>query len=60
MYSLSVYNVKGQKVQEVFSKNLSSKEYKQSITLHNLASGVYYYELKGEGFRQTRKMLYLK
>lgn len=60
LYSLRIYNIKGEKIQEVFSRNLVAKEYAQSVTLKNLASGVYYYELKGEGFRQTRKMLYLK
>ncbi len=59
-YMLVIYNLQGQKVRVVLNKRLQSKEYSQTVRLTNLASGVYYYQLKGEGFRQTRKLIYLK
>ncbi len=59
-YALTIYNVQGQKVRVIFNRVLANKEYRQTIHLANLASGIYYYELKGEGFRQMRKFIYLK
>ncbi len=60
VYTLAIYDVQGRKVRQIFSKRLTNKEYRQTIHFANVASGIYYYELKGEGFRQVRKLIYMK
>ena len=59
-YTLSVYNVRGQKVATVLDKDLQSRDYTIRYDAGNLATGVYTYELSGAGFRQVKKFILMK
>jgi len=58
-YELSIFNLAGQKV---FSKKGMSDGNPQSLQLdiHEMASGIYYYQLKSANKKSTRKMLLIK
>jgi hypothetical protein len=57
---IDVYNVIGQKVNELINTNLSSGEHKISFDGSKLQSGVYFYTIKTKEFSETRKMVLLK
>jgi len=59
-YTLKLYNIQGQIVRTLMSDNLSAQTYRVQISTAELASGVYYYELKGQGFRQVKKFTFMK
>lgn len=58
--NLSVYDVLGNKVQNLQSGNLESGNYTFNFHRENLSSGVYIIKLTFEGFSQTKKMLLVK
>ena len=58
--TLTIYNALGQKVVTVLNKELKSGAYKVKIDASQLASGLYFYELKSGNFRAIRKMLLIK
>ena len=57
---LTMYNVLGKKVETLVSKKYSAGKYRVQWSANNFSSGVYFYQLKAEGFVQTRKLLLLK
>ena len=62
---LSVYNVKGQKVKELVTSNLSSGKHFASWNGKDsnnklVSSGVYFYKLKTANYIQTKKLLIIK
>ncbi len=59
-YTLNIYNVNGQFVKTLLNDNLRNQKYQIRVQTPNLASGLYYYELKGEGFRQVKKFVLMK
>jgi len=59
-YKLTIYSATGQVVRRVFDRNLRSQQYNLTLSAGNLANGIYYYELKGQGFQQIRKFILLK
>ena len=59
-YTLSVYNVRGQKVATVLDEDLQSQDYTIHYNAGNLATGVYTYELSGAGSRQIKKFVLMK
>ncbi len=58
--NLSVFNAKGQLVEELINSKLNRGVHKVSFKATNLNSGVYYYKLEAEGLRMTKKMLLIK
>jgi hypothetical protein len=59
---LSVYNVRGEKVRTMIGGDVyEAGTYSVPVNMEGLASGIYYYELKGDrGFRTVRKMLFVR
>ena len=58
--NLSIYNVLGEKVADIVSKDLTAGNYKYTWDAGGLSSGVYFYKLESGSFIQTRKLLLLK
>ncbi len=57
---LKVYNVIGKEVATLVNKQQNPGNYKVTFDATNLASGVYYYQLKSGSFVETKKMILLK
>ncbi|MEX2602820.1 MAG: T9SS type A sorting domain-containing protein [Gracilimonas sp.] len=59
--SLSVYNVTGQKMADLLTNERKTRGY-HTITFNagELSSGMYLYVLKGENFRESKKLLLIK
>jgi hypothetical protein len=58
--SLKIYNSAGQVVKTLISSELTAGFYDVSFEASNLASGVYFYELRAGSFVETKKMLLIK
>jgi photosystem II stability/assembly factor-like uncharacterized protein len=60
--SLKVYDILGKEVATLVNETLSAGTHAVRFSSNNyrLASGVYFYVLKGENFMQTKKMVLLK
>ncbi|HOI28699.1 MAG TPA: T9SS type A sorting domain-containing protein [Melioribacteraceae bacterium] len=58
--TLDVYNALGQKVESLVNGYLETGSYKVSFDAANYSSGIYFYQIKSNGFSQTRKMLLVK
>ncbi len=63
--SVGIYNLKGQKVKQLISSQLSSGQYTivwdgTDQTNKPVSSGVYFYKLKTGRIEQTKKMMLLK
>lgn len=59
-YELNLFNVLGEKVQSLLSGELAAKEHSYRLNGEGLPSGIYYYELKGEGNRLVKKLMLMK
>ena len=57
---LDVYNVLGQRVARLVDGVMDPGEYKSTLSVRNLASGIYFYQIKAGTFSKTRKMVILK
>jgi hypothetical protein len=58
--SLKVFNIVGEEVATIVSNRLSAGSYSYEWDANNLASGIYIYRLKTEGFVESRKMMLLR
>ncbi len=58
--TLKVYSVLGEEVAVLLEENLPAGEHTAQFSAINLASGVYFYSLRGQGFLLQRKMLLLR
>jgi len=58
--TLSIYNVKGELVEKLVDRNLEAGIHDFEWNARGVASGVYFYRLKTEGFVQTRKMILMR
>ena len=58
--TLKIYNVLGKELINLVSEKKGSGTYEYKFESKNLASGIYFYTLQADDFRQTRKMLLLK
>lgn len=58
--NLDVYNALGQKVESLVNGYLETGSYKVSFDAANYSSGIYFYQIKSNGFSHTRKMLLVK
>lgn len=57
---LSVYNVLGQEVKTLVDRAMAAGNHAIEFDADELSSGVYFYRLEAEDFRDTRKMLLVK
>ena len=57
---LEIFNTLGEKVSTLVSENLSAGSYKYDWNASLLPSGVYFYRLSTEKFKQTKKLLLMK
>ena len=60
MYTLRVYNVLGQQVLDLVNESMKPGVYNVSFNANNLTSGVYVYQLTGNGVKLSKKMMLLK
>jgi len=57
---ISVYNVLGQKVDELVNNKMQAGVYKVNWNASGFASGMYFYKIQAGNFVKTRKMLLMK
>lgn len=57
---LAVYDIAGKEITELVNQNLSPGSYITSWNAEGRASGVYFYSLEAEGYKENRKMLLIK
>jgi hypothetical protein len=57
---LEVYNVLGQKVKTLVNQRQAAGTHSVTFNATGLASGVYYYKIQADGFRQVRKMMLVR
>ncbi|MCI0450460.1 MAG: T9SS type A sorting domain-containing protein [Chlorobi bacterium] len=58
--SLNVFNSVGQEVKTIVSEQQAAGNYQFIIDLDGFSSGVYFYTLTADGFKETKKMLLVK
>jgi hypothetical protein len=58
--SIGVYNAQGEFIFKLLNKKLSPGTYTFNFNGENLASGIYFYQIKTGTFSKTRKMILLK
>ncbi len=57
---LEVYDILGKKVKTLINENKQPGNYEVRFNAGSLPSGIYFYQLRSNGFVQTRKMMLLK
>ncbi len=57
---LEVFNALGEKVEVLVSEELSAGTYKYNWNASDLPSGIYFYSLTANNFKQTRKLVLMK
>jgi len=57
---LIIYNNLGQKIETLIQKYQPAGSYSVNFAAGNIASGIYFYQLKTQQFSETRKMLLVK
>jgi hypothetical protein len=57
---VNIYDEKGELVEKLFKGNQPKGEYKLNWNADNLASGIYFYEVKTKGYKISKKCLLLK
>jgi hypothetical protein len=60
LVKLEVYDILGQRVAQLVNKELTAGTHEVLFNASNLASGVYFYQLRANGFIETKKMILLK
>jgi hypothetical protein len=58
--TLKVFNILGQEVATLVNENLRSGAYSYDFNGMDIPSGLYFYQLKSEGFTKVKKMMLLK
>lgn len=58
--SLKIYDVTGKEVANLVNQDLSAGSYKYDFNASNLTSGIYFYTLTANNFRETKKMTLIK
>ncbi len=58
--TLKIYNTLGEEVAVLINKELTTGTYEAEWNASGLPSGIYFYQLKTEGFIETKKMIFLK
>lgn len=57
---IKIYDIAGKEVEEIVNENLNPGVYEYTFNSGNLSSGVYFYSITANDFRQTRRMILLK
>jgi Secretion system C-terminal sorting domain/Beta-propeller repeat len=57
---LTIYDILGREVKLLINEQLRAGTYEVSFVPENLATGIYFYELYSEGFKDTKKMTMIK
>ncbi len=57
---LAIYDVLGNKVNELVNKKLNAGTYEITVNTYNLPSGIYFYRLAADNYSETKKMILLK
>lgn len=60
LVDLSVYDISGRKISTIIHENLPSGTYKTTFHADGISSGIYFYVLRANGERITKKMTLLK
>jgi len=60
LVTLKVYNLLGKEVTTLVNKNQTAGDHVVEFDASNLASGVYFYNIKAENYTVTKKMLLIK
>ncbi|RPH96682.1 T9SS C-terminal target domain-containing protein [candidate division KSB1 bacterium] len=60
LVTINVYDVSGRVVANLVNENLPAGQYNFSYNAADLPSGVYYYQMKVNGFTATQKMVLMK
>jgi hypothetical protein len=58
--TIDVFNVRGQKVAQVLSRQMKAGDYEEPFIANDLATGTYFFRITGPGFTKTSKMVLLK
>lgn len=58
--TLKVYNTSGKEITTLLNKSFQQGSHEVKFNSEGLASGVYYYTLKGDNFSDTKKMILIK
>jgi len=58
--TVTIYNVTGQRIETLVDGQLPAGEHQLYWAANELASGVYFCEMRAAGFRETKKMMYQK
>jgi hypothetical protein len=57
---ITLYDITGRQVSILVNEAMKTGSYEVSLTANSLASGIYFYELAAEDYRETKKMILLK
>ncbi len=60
LVTLKIYDILGNEIATLVDKEQSTGEYEVEFDGNGLSSGIYFYQLKNEGFISTKKMILLK
>jgi len=60
LVNLTVFDVAGKEITTLVNEKQTPGFYEVTFEGNNLSSGIYYYQLKAEGFVETKKMVLLK
>jgi hypothetical protein len=60
LVELNIYNLQGQKIQELVNQWQSAGHYSLTWDGTNFSSGIYFFQIKTSDFTQTRKMILIK
>lgn len=58
--TLTIYNMNGQIVEKLVNQKQEPGFYSVSWDAQNVSTGVYFYQIRAEGFQQVKKMLLIK
>jgi hypothetical protein len=58
--TVTVYNVRGELVKTVVDRHFEAGSFEEIFNANDLATGTYFYRIKGNGFTKTAKMVLLK
>jgi len=59
-YKLEIFNILGEKIEEVFNNNLNPGKYETLYNADNLSSGIYIYKLTTEANSLSKKFILIK
>lgn len=58
--SLTIFDISGKELETIVNENQSSGSYSVKWNARSYPSGIYFYELSGDGYSETKRMILLK